>query len=138
MDRHVVDAGNTLVTAGRECGLFIDIPPGEAVAVGDWIATDAGSRYLVTDAKHVHRTKTHAQRNRFRLRCARLPKHTGPRTTGAATASAPSEAASSGALRATRSTRPTRCTTAADVGAERVVTPGTRPSGSRRPRRRDG
>lgn len=62
---------------GAECGLFIDVQPDRAVAAGDWIATKAGSRYLVLRAQP-SRARRHAQQTRYQLRVARLPKHTEP------------------------------------------------------------
>lgn len=60
---------------GDVCTLSpLDMPLDEAIAVGDWVATEAGSRYLVLEAHRVNSTK-HRQVNRYRLRCARLPKH---------------------------------------------------------------
>jgi hypothetical protein len=54
--------------------MTIDLPMGAAVAVGDWVATPAGSRYLVATARRVASGR-HAQRNRWAMRCSRLPKH---------------------------------------------------------------
>lgn len=51
----------------------MDVDPGEAVEAGDWVATRAGSRYLVLSAHRVQR-REHHQQPRYRLRCERLPK----------------------------------------------------------------
>jgi hypothetical protein len=66
-----------------ECSITpFDTPLGQVVAPGDWIATANGSRYLVLSAHLVRvttrRRKDHAQRNRHRLRCARLDKNLEP------------------------------------------------------------
>jgi hypothetical protein len=50
--------------AGDVVGLHLDVAMGEAVAPGDWIATDAGARYLVVGSRHV-RGRIHDQRNRW-------------------------------------------------------------------------
>lgn len=58
-----------------ECSLFIDLgDPFAAIAPGDWLATDAGSRYLVLASHHVP-SRNHEQRNRWRMRCGRLDKN---------------------------------------------------------------
>lgn len=58
-----------------QCGLYIDMQPdAPCPIVGDWIATDAGSRYLVTSMRLVNRRRN-AQQKRYQLRCGRLPKH---------------------------------------------------------------
>lgn len=63
------------VSLGGSCGLYIDIGyGGEAPMPGDWIATEAGSRYLVTSSRLVRRRSVHAQQQRYQLRCDRLPK----------------------------------------------------------------
>lgn len=57
-----------------ECSLYIDLgDPFAAVAPGDWLATPAGSRYLVLTSRHVV-SRGHAQRNRWRMRVARLDR----------------------------------------------------------------
>lgn len=61
------------VTVLSECGLFLDVPLGEAVAPGDWIATAAGARYLVLTARRVV-TRRHAQCERYTLRVGRLQR----------------------------------------------------------------
>jgi hypothetical protein len=56
------------------CGLYLDLAdPFEAVAVGDWVATEAGARYLVVTARKVH-PRLHAQRNRWQMTCLRLDR----------------------------------------------------------------
>lgn len=62
---------------GTECGLYIDVALEDAVAPGDWVATEAGARYLVLSSRLV-RSRLHAQRNRFQLRCARLERDVEP------------------------------------------------------------
>lgn len=64
---------------GRDLvGFYIDIgDPAAAVAVGDWIQSNAGSTYLVVGARKV-RPRIHTQRNRWQLRCARLAKDATP------------------------------------------------------------
>lgn len=74
----VVDASDEVIEAGGQCGLFIDMalddtPP----RPGDWVATKAGSRYLVDSVRPVrHRGRT--QRQRYQMGVLRLPKHTEP------------------------------------------------------------
>lgn len=76
--RYLVDGDGELITVGGSCGLFIDMQlEDQAPMRGDWIATDAGSRYLVDDV-HVVRRAKHAQVKRYRVRCLRIPKHTTP------------------------------------------------------------
>lgn len=63
-----------MTTATGECSLFIDLgDPTAAIAEGDWLATDAGSRYVVLTSHRVL-SRGHQQRNRWRMRCARLAK----------------------------------------------------------------
>lgn len=70
-------AGEPLEVTGS-CGLFIDMPPeDEPPAVGDWIATEAGSRYLVDEIRVVRRTRPGAV-PRYQMRTLRLPKHAQP------------------------------------------------------------
>jgi hypothetical protein len=58
---------------GAPCSLYIDLQPERPAPVeGDWIATEAGSRYLVQHSRLVQSRK-HDQRRRYALRCARLP-----------------------------------------------------------------
>lgn len=59
------------IAIAGECGLYIDVALGDAVHEGDWIATDAGSRYLVMRSRKVRRRK-HAQNTRYQLRVGRL------------------------------------------------------------------
>lgn len=62
------------ILSDKEVGLFIDLgDPFAAVAVGDWLATDAGARYLVVASHHVT-SRGHAQRNRWRMRAVRLQR----------------------------------------------------------------
>lgn len=62
-------------TLGDLCSLYIDIPLDEpAVIAGDWIVTEAGSRYLVASARLV-KSRRHAQQNRWQMRVHRLPRH---------------------------------------------------------------
>lgn len=62
-----------------ECTLApFDTPLGQVVAPGDWIATEAGARYLVLRSHLVRATtrrRDRMQRNRHRLRCARLERN---------------------------------------------------------------
>lgn len=75
---HVVDAAGEPIQVGGVCGLYIDLQPEDSAPMrGDWIATDAGSRYLVDDV-HLVRSKRHAQVKRYRMRVLRLPKDTEP------------------------------------------------------------
>ena len=75
---HVVDGDDQVLEVGGQCGLFIDLQPeDQAPMPGDWIATEAGSRYLVDDVRVVRRAR-HAQVKRYQMRCLRLPKHTTP------------------------------------------------------------
>ncbi|MDI6911504.1 hypothetical protein [Nocardioides sp.] len=75
----VLSATGDVVEVGGGCGLFIDLPAeDQAPAVGDWIATEAGSRYLVDQVRVVRRRKPAATTVRYQLRNLRLPKHTPP------------------------------------------------------------
>lgn len=57
------------------CGLSIDLQPETAAPMaGDWITTQAGSRYLVDSVRLVH-SRRHDQRRRYQMRCLRLAKH---------------------------------------------------------------
>lgn len=67
----MTDTGDAVLS---ECGLFMDVALDEAVREGDWIATDAGSRYLVLSARRVQRRK-HAQSVRYQMRVGRLTRH---------------------------------------------------------------
>jgi hypothetical protein len=72
----VVDANGDPIEVGGHVGLYIDLQlEDQAPMPGDWLATDAGSRYLVDDV-HVVRRAKHTQLKRYRMRCLRLPKHT--------------------------------------------------------------
>lgn len=62
---------------GDTCGLYVDLPLGDAVAVGDWVATDAGARYLVTAARVV-KARKHRQVSRNMLQCVRLERDLEP------------------------------------------------------------
>lgn len=74
----VVDAAGDPIEIGGQCGLFIDLQlEDQAPMPGDWVATEAGSRYFVDDV-HVVRRAKHAQSKRYQLRTLRLPKHTEP------------------------------------------------------------
>jgi hypothetical protein len=58
-----------------ECSLYVDLQPETAAPIGgDWIVTEAGSRYLVLTSRLVPSRK-HDQRRRYALRCGRLAKH---------------------------------------------------------------
>lgn len=60
------------------CSLFMDLgDPFAAVAPGDWVATSAGSRYLVVGSRRV-RSRIHQQRNRWQLTCSRLERGSAP------------------------------------------------------------
>jgi hypothetical protein len=63
-----------VIATADMCSLFIDMPLGHAVAEGDWIATEAGSRYLVTAVRSVRHRSRHRQQQRYQLHCDRLPK----------------------------------------------------------------
>lgn len=74
----VVDANGDPIEVGGQCGLYIDLQlEDQAPMRGDWIATPAGSRYLVDDV-HVVRAAKHRQVKRYRLRTMRLPKDIEP------------------------------------------------------------
>lgn len=65
---------STRVAIGDLCSLYIDLPLDEpAIIPGDWIVTEAGSRYLVASARLV-KSRQHAQRSRWQMRVHRLPK----------------------------------------------------------------
>lgn len=60
---------------GDLCSLYIDLPiehPG--IETGDWIVTEAGSRYRVADARRV-RPRRPRVGARWQLRAHRLPRH---------------------------------------------------------------
>lgn len=69
--------GEVLETTGT-CSLYLDMQLGDpAPRPGDWVATDAGSRYLLDQVRAV-KHHGHRQLQRYTLRCLRLPKHTTP------------------------------------------------------------
>jgi hypothetical protein len=73
-----IQVGEQTIALGGHCGLFIDMPLDvPAPMVGDWVATEAGSRYLVDHVHVVRRTKQ-AQQKRYQLGVRRLPKHLEP------------------------------------------------------------
>ncbi|HEY0889352.1 MAG TPA: hypothetical protein VGE38_07065 [Nocardioides sp.] len=75
---HVVDADDQVLEVGGHCGLYIDLQPEDSAPMrGDWVATEAGSRYLVDDVRLV-RSRRHAQVNRYQMQVLRLPKHAVP------------------------------------------------------------
>jgi hypothetical protein len=70
----VIDVAGDPIEVGGHCGLHIDLQLEAAAPMrGDWVATDAGSRYLVDDV-HLVRSRRHAQVKRYQLRVLRLPK----------------------------------------------------------------
>lgn len=70
-------AGEILETTGT-CSLYVDLQLEDSSPMpGDWIATPAGSRYLVDHVRKV-RHRRHSQLQRYQLRCLRLPRHTDP------------------------------------------------------------
>lgn len=76
--RHLVDGDDQVIETAGQCGLYVDMAPNEPAPMpGDWVATQAGSRYLI-DHVHVVRRPRHAQQKRYQLRVLRLPKHTSP------------------------------------------------------------
>lgn len=75
---YLLDGAGQVLEVGGRCSLFLDMEPDEAPPeVGDWIATEAGSRYLV-DHVHVVRRRGPSPTVRYQLRNLRLPKHTPP------------------------------------------------------------
>lgn len=75
---YAADADGNALEVGGQCGLYLDMGLDDPAPMrGDWVATDAGSRYLVDDV-HVVRRKKHTQAKRYQLRCLRLPKHAPP------------------------------------------------------------
>lgn len=75
---YVVDATGEVLEVGGHCGLYIDLQPEDSAPIrGDWVATEAGSRYLVDDVRLV-RSRRHAQVKRYQMRTLRLPKHAVP------------------------------------------------------------
>lgn len=74
--RAVLDADGYPIEVGGSCGLFLDIHERwSAPAVGDWIATPAGSRYLIDSVRPVKRRTRRPGVQRFHMRCLRLPKN---------------------------------------------------------------
>lgn len=74
----VVDAAGDPIEVGGHCGLYIDLQPDASAPMrGDWVATEAGSRYLVDDVRLV-RSRRHAQVKRYQMRVLRLPKNVEP------------------------------------------------------------
>lgn len=63
---------------GATCGLYVDMPLGVAVVAGDWVATEAGARYLVLTSRKVNQRSGHRQQDRYSLRCARLERDIDP------------------------------------------------------------
>lgn len=75
---HVVDADDQVHEVGGHCGLYVDMQLEDSAPMrGDWIATDAGSRYLVDDVRLV-KSRRHAQVKRYQMQVLRLPKHATP------------------------------------------------------------
>lgn len=75
---HVVDASDQVIEVGGRCGLYVDLQLEDSAPMpGDWVATEAGSRYLVDDV-HLVRSRRHAQIKRYQLKVGRLPKHLEP------------------------------------------------------------
>ena len=73
-----VDGDDQVLEVGGHCGLYIDMQPEESAPMrGDWVATEAGSRYLVDDV-HVVARRKHSTTRRYQLRCLRLPKSATP------------------------------------------------------------
>jgi hypothetical protein len=73
-----VDAAGAPIEVGGHCGLHVDLQPEASAPMrGDWVATEAGSRYLVDDVRMV-RSRRHAQVKRYQLQVLRLPKGTEP------------------------------------------------------------
>lgn len=74
----VLDGEGAIIELGGQCGLYIDLQLEDSAPMpGDWIATNAGSRYLI-DHVHLVRSRRHSQVKRYQLRCLRIPKHTPP------------------------------------------------------------
>lgn len=74
----VVDANGDPIEVGGHCGLHVDMQlEASAPMRGDWVGTEAGSRYLVDDVRLV-KSRRHAQVKRYQLRVLRLPKNTDP------------------------------------------------------------
>lgn len=74
----VIAGDDQVLEVGGHCGLYIDLQPEDAAPMrGDWVATPAGSRYLVDDVRLV-KSRRHAQVKRYQLQVLRLPKHADP------------------------------------------------------------
>lgn len=75
---YVVDGDDQVLEVGGHCGLYVDLQLEDSSPMrGDWVATEAGSRYLVDDV-HLVRSRKHSQVKRYQLRCLRLPKDVTP------------------------------------------------------------
>lgn len=75
---HLVDGDDQVLEVTGHCGLYIDLQLDDpSPAPGDWIASSAGSRYLVDTVRAV-RSRRHSQVRRYQMRVGRLPKHTTP------------------------------------------------------------
>lgn len=75
---HVVAGDDQVLEVGGHCGLYIDLQLDDSAPMrGDWVATPAGSRYLVDDVQLV-RSRKHAQRRRYQMTVLRLLKHATP------------------------------------------------------------
>lgn len=73
---YLVDVHDQAIEVGGHCGLYVDLDLREsAPQPGDWIATRAGSRYLIVS---VRPGRSHSHVCRYRLAVGRLPKHTEP------------------------------------------------------------
>lgn len=74
----VVDGRDEVLEVGGHCGLYIDLHPEDSAPMrGDWVATQAGSRYLVDDVRLV-KPRRHSQVKRYQMRVLRLPKRAVP------------------------------------------------------------
>lgn len=74
--KFLVDGNDEVIAVGGHCGLYVDMQlEDQAPMPGDWIATPAGSRYLV-DTVRLVRSPRHSQVHRFQMHVGRLPKHT--------------------------------------------------------------
>jgi hypothetical protein len=62
---------------GTPCSLYIDLPPERpGLTAGDWVVTEAGSRYLVAAARRVRpRPRRPRDLVRWHMTVHRLPKH---------------------------------------------------------------
>lgn len=74
----VADGKGEAIEVGGHCGLYVDLQlEASSPMRGDWVATEAGSRYLVDDVRMV-RSRRHSQVKRYQLQVLRLPKGTEP------------------------------------------------------------